>query len=45
MVDKFDEIKTGHDVDKIRKVLLKDLDMTLYNQRNIPIYTHKIKDQ
>ena len=44
IVDKFNEIKTGYDEDKIRKVLLKELDMTLYNQRNIPIYTHKIKD-
>ncbi len=43
IVDKFDKIKTGYDEVEIRKALIKDLDMTLYNQRNIPIYTHKIK--
>ena len=44
IVDKFDKIKTGYDEDKIRKALIKDLDMALYNQRHIPIYTHRIKD-
>ncbi len=44
IVDKFDMIKTGYDEDEIRKALLKDLDMTLYNQRRIPIMTHKLKD-
>ncbi len=44
IVDKFDEIKTCYDTDEIRKVLIKDLDLSLYNQRRIPICTHKIKD-
>ncbi len=44
IVDKFNKIKTGYDEDKIRKALIKDLDMALYNQRHIPIYTHKIAE-
>ncbi len=44
IVDKFNEIKIGYDTEEIRKVLIKDLDMTLYNQRRIPIFTHKIKE-
>ncbi len=43
IVDKFDKIKTGYDEEEIRKALIKDLDMTLYNQRKIPICTHKLK--
>ena len=43
IVDKFNKIKTGYDEDEIRKVLLKDLDMVLYNQRRIPIVTHRLK--
>ena len=43
IVDKFNKIKTGYDEDDIRKALIKDIDLVLYNQRNIPIYTHIIK--
>ncbi len=45
IVDKFDKIRTDYDTDEIRKALIKDIDITLYNQRNIPIYTHKPKEK
>ena len=44
VVNKFDKIKNDYDSDKIKKVLLNSLDMTLYNKKNIPFITHKLKD-
>lgn len=45
IIDKFNKIHTDYDKDKIRKALIKDLNLELYNQRKIPIMTHKIKEK
>ena len=42
IVNKYNEIKTSYDEDAIRKVLLKDIELILYNNRDIPIYTKRI---
>jgi hypothetical protein len=41
---KFEEIKDKYDEKKIREVLIRDLDLTLYNQRRIPIMTRRKTD-
>ena len=41
IVDKYNEIKTGYDEEEIRAALIKDLELVLYNKRDIPIYTKK----
>ncbi len=44
IVNKYNEIRTGYDEDKIREALVKDIELVLYNKRNIPIYTRKHVD-
>ncbi len=41
IVDKYNEIKTGYDEEKIRAALIKDIELILYNKRDIPIYTKR----
>ncbi len=44
IVDKYNEIKTGYDEEKIRAALIKDIELVLYNKRDIPIYTKRLVD-
>jgi hypothetical protein len=37
IIDKYDEIKTDHDTEKIKAALLKDIELLLYNKRTTPI--------
>lgn len=45
LVDKFDKIKQDYDDDKIKRSYIERLDASLYNNRKLPIVTHKIKEK
>lgn len=41
IVNKFNEIKNEYDKEEIKSVLMKDIELLLYNKRNIPILTKR----
>ncbi len=45
IVDKYNEIKTDYDEEKIRAALIKDIELILYNKRDIPIYSKRCREE